>query len=127
MIHDIENWRELTWALGAKETERGHWETEDECLATDLAGYCCALIGICSCGSPVEYLREVERILGQIERNKAGDPNEWVFPSRADELVMQFLDSRGILEHGSSIVGAWISDDGRRVLELIRRCLKEEA
>lgn len=37
------------------------------------------------------------------------------------------LDSHGLLEHGSSIGGSWLTDEGERVLALLQSCDLDEA
>ena len=92
-------------------------------------------LGLCGCGVP-EGTYEAIRLYLQIRKNWYEDKIEYVEVNRryltdlhiddADELqsgILQFmmyvLDDIGFTDHGSSIGGCWLTDDGERLLTVL--------
>ena len=81
-------------------------------------------IGLCGCGSPGEVhqflldcmsatketsdILDYEKIKDLIKAN----------PDTVTQLVLHFLDSRDLTEHGGSVWGSWLTDRGKQVLEI---------
>jgi hypothetical protein len=38
-------------------------------------------------------------------------------PDKYKELILHLLDSKGLIEHGGSIRGSWLTDEGREVVK----------
>lgn len=77
-------------------------------------------LGICGCGIPEEAYQAVLDMLKRAEDRKNGklilDNNN------PHELFMAYiLDHLGLLEHGSSIYGAWLTDKGKKMLEALEK------
>lgn len=77
-------------------------------------------LGICGCGNPEEALALVRDllVLAPFYDNPAAVEARIVDPG-ARHLVLSMLDNAGLIEHGSSIGGAWLTAKGaycRRVL-----------
>lgn len=104
-----------------------HYDTEKEAVVD-------ATISLCSCGRPedvqdllVNALRCIECFGNDLD---AKNERQHLFsmerienlilqnPNIAAEFVMQFLDDRGLLEHGGSVGGSWLSERGKQVVEL---------
>ena len=77
-------------------------------------------LGICGCGNPEEAYQAVLDMLKRAEDRKNGklilDDNN------PHELFMAYiLDHLGLLEHGSSIYGAWLTAKGKKMLEALEK------
>jgi hypothetical protein len=95
----------------------------------ELANELHELIPLCGCGDPSASMVYVAGILQAI---KARSDNQWDDASRErfasamqlhDEhpaywFVLYQLDHLGLLEHGSNVRGSWLTDKGKRALEL---------
>lgn len=84
-------------------------------------------LNLCGCGSdkPVELLYEC------LLWAAMGGPNQkgWekgFYRDVGAELAAKLLDSYGLLEHGTGIGWAWITEDGKRLLNLIELRKQEE-
>ena len=81
-------------------------------------------IGLCGCGDPDAVLDMIQEFL---EKRK-GPEWEWdaqvEFAKAHPEELMLFLeyilDGKGYTEHGSCVMGAWLTDKGKRLLELLQ-------
>lgn len=74
----------------------------------------------CGCGSSDDY-REDFWIMFIAIAEKKSDNFEFIYKDRYNELIAQMLDSRGLLEHGSSIGGSWLSYAGEKLHELLTK------
>lgn len=80
-------------------------------------------VGICGCGSTNKWslIKDLlERAADHTTNGYFYDPLGDV-PPLAVEVLADMLDNRELLEHGTSISGAWLSDKGREVLEFLRK------
>ena len=84
-------------------------ETPADCIQSAM--------GLCTCGSDSvgELLREVLTWCAQEDRF---EDKEGCYRSREWELAAKLLDSYELIEHGTGIGWPWITDDGRKVLEM---------
>jgi hypothetical protein len=85
----------------------------------------------CGCGMPNETLRYIFSVLSIIEeRSSAGLVRRTQLfrelddhmgaGSGGNQFILYALDAAGLLEHGGSIGGAWLSDVGRELLEFLK-------
>lgn len=80
----------------------------------------------CGCGSPAEVMKFMHNVLQTIYDRRANwtaETTQKIFDlvPRDTQLGMSYmymLDGFGLLEHGTSIGGSWLSDEGERVLKL---------
>lgn len=92
-------------------------------------------LGLCGCGV-VELTYEAIRLYLQIRKDYHEDKIEYIEIScryltdlhidKADDLhfgILQFmayvLDDKGFTDHGGSIGGCWLTDDGERLLTVL--------
>lgn len=93
---------------------------------------CIGELGLCGCGSGHNY-EIVLSLLDRSEKNSASaigdkvpcfyDPMEGEILSASAawvEFGANVLDAAGLLEHGSGIGHAWLTDDGRMLLDFLR-------
>lgn len=95
---------------------------------------------LCGCGNP-EYTLEVIRLILNIQNDfhegKIESPYEecrkvfninndnYVIQDGLVQFVMYQLDSYGFLEHGGSIGGAWLTEDGKDLLMVLNTWYEE--
>lgn len=111
------------------------WEYVNQYSITDWKGYFTITCPICGCGSHKKWELLYECLkwsaLESDERfKKTGSPwDNGFYQSTAHELAANILDHAGLLEHGSGIGWAWITEDGKRLLALIetKRAASQEA
>lgn len=88
-------------------------------LTMDLLG------GLCGCGNPDIIQDELLPLLRYFHqrRGKTGleffKLRETVPQEMMSELLWKFLDNEGLLEHGGSIGGSWLSPLGKELLQLL--------
>ena len=69
---------------------------------------------------------DVLRLLSKPDRNYK--EFESLIPNNAMLLfILYYLDEKGLIEHGSSVYGSWLSPTGYDLLSDIEWCLKNEA
>lgn len=91
-------------------------------LGDDPTDLVCALLGFCGCGDHDEVERQFfDYLNGTAEWwriVKETEPRWDEYPPRpdADYLTMYLCDALGWTEHGGSVGGAWLTDDGRKAL-----------
>lgn len=111
---------------------------EDGVHHDGIAGWCGSFLGLCGCGCPEETLDTALGVLSAIEvRSAAWEANDDSAAEQAYEQLnrlapfegehaglgyafMYMLDAHGLLEHGSSIGGSWLTDDGKEFLARLR-------
>ena len=101
--------------------------------ATDLIQV--GLLGFCDCGDPKKNLQHVLRGLALIdERGPTGGHSAWdswyqehkarerdVFASDTTALFFYYwATSRDFSEHGGNVLASWLTEDGRRLLGMLR-------
>lgn len=70
----------------------------------------------CGCGNREQFQEDAYNLFIAIGQKKA--TFELIYKDLYTELLAQMLDSRGLLEHGSSIGGAWLSEAGEVLFSL---------
>lgn len=104
------------------------------------------VLGMCGCGCPEESLEAVRRLLHAYawrgDEFKANTLGEWQAMRKlmwvcevgiehvTDDPLWQFmayqLDRAGLIEHGTSINGAWLTDLGQMCLDFLDNYLETE-
>ncbi len=80
-------------------------------------------IKLCGCGSVDKY----GILLAMLERAEAkGDKGSFYEPWQdigggGVEFIAHVMDGWGLLEHGTSIGNSWLTDDGKALLEFLRK------
>ena len=86
-------------------------------------------LGICGCGDPESVYELVRDILAlaplyeqaEGERSNSAKVREMIGTGGAFYLILYTLDRAGLLEHGSSVSGSWLTLKGTHYLALMRR------
>lgn len=78
------------------------------------------VLGGCGCGPSDELGKRAIKVL----ENFASD--DWenrfsVYDNEADEVLAHWMDSKDLIEHGSSISGSWLTEKGKNVFEVIKK------
>lgn len=78
------------------------------------------IMGGCGCGSSEEFADEALKLLNNfaLPHDKR---NMDAYSDRFTELLAHWLDSAGLIEHGSNIGGSWLSEKGQQVHDAIKK------
>lgn len=71
----------------------------------------------CGCGQSDTYREDFWAMFEKIAKKE--DRFEYISKDLYHELIAQMLDSRGLLDHGSSIYGSWLSPAGEKLYKLL--------
>lgn len=92
-----------------------------------------ALLGLCGCGNPEEAYNFCRDALACFDRRGCHDDpptREWIYAERAlEELIKARPDDAAhvfshllthlrLLEHGGSVGGSWLTEDGARIVDM---------
>ena len=73
----------------------------------------------CGCGSSGKFKADFWDMFGKIAKDKP-DKYDFIYKNEYNELIAQMLDSAGLLKHGSSIAGSWLSDNGQKLYKALQ-------
>lgn len=71
----------------------------------------CTKLEACHCASPEQAMGEMRYALELVSRLRGGE---------LPMLVLYYLDARELIEHGSTLHGCWLNDDGQALLDWLR-------
>lgn len=71
----------------------------------------CDRLGACHCADPSQAMGEMRWALEQVSSKR---------PDSVPMLLLYYLDSRGLIEHGSSLATAWLTTEGAEFLAWLR-------
>lgn len=104
----------------AENIKMGHRYDETELMEECKHFFYYEKLGWCGCGCPEDAERCVLNLLSEIKVKTAD-----VY---ADDLLLCLaytLDHAGLLEHGTSIGGAWLTEEGKMYLYLLENSPEE--
>jgi hypothetical protein len=77
------------------------------------------IMGGCGCGSSDEIAELAHEILGHF--GKPFDERKLKIYDKIEyEIIAHWLDSKELIEHGSSVGGSWLTDKGKELLEVLK-------
>jgi len=119
--------------------EDGTYLDEEGCTYDDAESILISILGLCGCGMPDEvllFVKDALELVQDLKENVWQDKKtygEWaedagrVFRTCGIEyLTWNFLDQKGLLEHGGSLPG-WLTSKGIDFLEDLREYAKNKA
>jgi hypothetical protein len=71
------------------------------------------VVGLCGCGN-TRGLRDL--VADALRAGEKQLTSEWIGESIEREFIIQALNGRDLLEHGSSAIHSWITENGRELL-----------
>jgi hypothetical protein len=96
---------------GFEDQDGTFWESRGAWLFTGI-------LGGCGCGSSDEMRALAVEVLTLFATPH--EARRWSVYDRTEaEVMAHWLDSKGLLEHGSSIAGSWLTDKGMAILALV--------
>lgn len=83
------------------------------------------ILGGCGCGTSDRLAKRAWKVLSYFasdwdEREKN---NYSVYTIPADELLAHWLTHKNLLEHGGSVGGSWLTEEGKKVYKIISSLL----
>ena len=138
----IEKYPESCLAQNVTKYGHGYLLEDDEMLTEELASFFANdIFGLCGCGNPEDTWEVIRRVLRIRSEARERDYYE-IKQMYKDELhldndddidhgVLQFilyiLDNNGLVEHGGSIGGCWLSELGKMYLTVLDAWCELEA
>lgn len=104
-----------------------------------IEGWCASFLGFCGCGRPEDPLETVLGVLSAFEAmraardvkddataNMAWEQIHRIAPTEGEYAglgysLLYMLDDKGLIDHGSSVHGSWLTDDGKEFLARLRK------
>jgi len=94
----------------------------------EFIDFWCEKLGFCGCGCPedtAKYLLSLLNILNfdndyEKKMELLGEDNE-----PRSYLILYLLDKAGWTEHGGSVGGCWLSDEGKKVRKSLEELTKD--
>lgn len=77
------------------------------------------VMGGCGCGSSEEIQRRAYEIFENFSREHS-ERTMRVYEDLTDEVLAHWLDSKKLLEHGTSIGGSWLSEEGKALWSALK-------
>lgn len=75
----------------------------------------------CGCGSSEDLAARVVQVLDIFAERGNFDYRNSFFDESANEILAHWLESVGLLEHGTIFTGSWLTDAGKQVHESIHQ------
>lgn len=75
------------------------------------------VLGGCGCGSSDELSEIAWDVFLNFSKDHESRASLYDDPAR--EIVGHWIDSLGLIEHGSGISGSWLTDEGKELLDAI--------
>ena len=75
-------------------------------------------LGLCGCGDPWTFVRQLAEYLKNVRDRVPMFEGE-----NLEKFIayMYLCDDRGLTEHGSSVLGAWLTDKGKELLKRLEQ------
>jgi hypothetical protein len=120
----------------------GYLLEDDEMLTEELASFFAYdLLGLCGCGNPEDAWDVIRRVLRirSLCREREYDEIKQMYKDelRLDidndvdwgilQFILYILDDKGLVEHGSSIGGCWLTELGEMYLTVLDAWFELEA
>lgn len=71
----------------------------------------------CGCGSSSEFKEEAWKVFDAFANGSGFSLDMYNNPTI--ELLAHWIDSKNLVDHGSSIQGSWLNGDGKKIYELL--------
>jgi len=77
------------------------------------------ILGGCGCGSYDDFGKDMIKLLKFF--STPHENREWsIYDDRYYELLSHWMDNKKLIEHGSGIGGAWLTEKGNNILDVIK-------
>lgn len=74
--------------------------------------------GCCGCGSPETYYEAARDLL--VHFSTQDRPWDWIYSDRFRYFAANALDHLGLIEHGTSLAGSWVTQSGQEALAFLQ-------
>lgn len=85
------------------------WESPEQFVMVGI-------LGACGCGDSDEYGMLAIEVLRQIPLTYEEKKANGFYEDKTKGLMLFFLDEAGLIEHGSSVNGSWLTENGKQLL-----------
>lgn len=103
-------------------TDGDYYVDKDGVYYQDVESLIMGQFNFCGCGNPNDCIDYIKRML-EYQDSKvcpfSSDDNQSMF-------FLYWADSAGLLEHGTSVRGSWVTSDGMEFIEIVNKLNKGE-
>lgn len=79
------------------------------------------ILGGCGCGNSDELKEKTWKVFEHFNQEIMGRDFNFIYENETNELIANWLDSKNLIEHGSSIGGSWLTEDGKELFEQLKK------
>jgi hypothetical protein len=91
------------------------------------AAYLWDILGGCGCGSADELGEKAVKVLRLFATDTDFNLRKFIYEDTANEILAHWMDSKGLIEHGTSIGGSWLTEEGKQVWNALSPHIQEES
>ena len=101
--------------------KRYKWEKEfKECAFDDKEEFLWIyILGGCGCGSYEKNKKDVWKVF-ELFATPFNDRKFSIYDKREYEIIAHWLDSKNLIEHGTSIAESWLTEEGKKLYTLLK-------
>jgi hypothetical protein len=82
------------------------------------------ILGGCGCGNSHTLMNDCWKIFESIVNKK--DSFDLIYENKYNEIIAHWLDSKELIEHGTSIAGSWATESGEYLYKVLSEKCNEE-
>jgi hypothetical protein len=79
-----------------------------------------SILGGCGCGSSDELAERAVKVL-KLFTTEHMERSWSIYDDPTNEVIAHWMDSKGLIEHGTGIGGSWLTDKGKEIYEAIKK------
>jgi len=99
-----------------------HWIDENGVSYQNKSDYIFNhIFGFCGCGNPSDMFMFIRDNLDRLKRKDWGE-----YEDKAYMMFVYWADSKGFIDHGTTIRCSWLDDTGEELLNDMNWCIENE-
>lgn len=93
---------------------------------TPLGWLWSGILGGCWCGSSEELANDAFIVLSLFATDKSFEKRQEIYDHPEYEVIAHWMDKEGLIEHGTSVAGSWLTDKGEQIHQVLISVLNTE-
>jgi hypothetical protein len=78
------------------------------------------VLGGCGCGSADDLAELAWKTLDHFATDIGKREYNLIYDNNAMEVIAHWMDSLGLIEHGTSIAGSWLTEEGKALYDIVK-------